>query len=141
MSTAETIAGFTWLYNTLSGDSQLASLAPGGVWRAMAPPGTATPFVVFAMQSGTDVLTMNAARLMTDNLFQVKAVGPAKSMQAVADAAARVDDLLKRTDGTVAGGAVLACYRESSLQLDELVTGELWTNLGGMYRLQIQQIS
>src|SRR6478609_406498 len=104
MSVNEAIAGFEFIYATLSGDSTLTGYAPGGVNRAMAPPGTATPFIVMAHQAGRDVVTMNAFRMMTDQLFQVKCVGPANNMAGIANAAARMDALLKLTSGSVTGG-------------------------------------
>lgn len=146
MSAHEIALGFEWLYSTLSADTTLAGFAPGGVWRALAPPGTATPFVVLVHQAGTDAVTMNGFRMLDDLLFQVKAVGPANITATVASAAERIDILLGGPPGTPASGAtadnlgqVLACYRQSPLQLDELVSGELWTNMGGLYRMIIEQ--
>ena len=142
MSTEATIA-FQWLYTVLSGDSQLTALAPGGVWRSMAPPETSTPFVIFALQSATDSITMNAFRMLVEGLFQVKAVGPASESTAIANAAARIDALIGSppTSGTVTGGYIAASYRQSALSIDELVNGELWLNQGGMYHLTIEQSS
>src|SRR5712691_11714241 len=100
MSVLETTIVFQWLYNTLSGDSTLIGLAPGGIWRSMAPPGTVTPFVVFALQVGMDVVTMNAFRLMVNELVQVKVVGPASKSLMIAQAGAQIDALLKLASGT-----------------------------------------
>lgn len=135
----ESAIALEWLYTTLSEDDALLSYAPGGVWRALAPDGTTTPFVIIAFQSGMDVLSMNVVRLMTDVLFQVKVVGPALITSQLFNAADEIDTLLKRASGTVTGGTVLACYRESPLQLDELVNGEVWSNIGGLYRAAVQQ--
>lgn len=143
MSAHEIALSFEWLYSTLSGDSTLAGYAPGGVFRSLAPPTTATPFVIMSYQSGLDSLTMNAVRMMSELLFLAKAVGPATSMAGIVNAASQIDVLLKRTSGTTVDGlgAILACYREQPLEVDEIVNGELWTNIGGLYRLQIEQIS
>jgi hypothetical protein len=140
MAGYETTAGFQWLYNTLSADSTLQTDAPGGVWRGLAPPGTATPFVILSLQSGKDVITANAVRVFDDDTFLVKAVGPASNNAGVLAAASRIDALLGRTSGQVTAGAILACYRETPISIDELVNGELWSNLGGLYRLIIQGI-
>src|SRR5579885_931599 len=113
MSTHETALVYSWLYSTLSGDSTLSGYAPGGVWRGMAPPQTATPFVIISLQSGSDVVTMNGYRMIVDVLYQVKAVGPVSNTAGIVSAASRIDDLLKLTTGTVAGGAILSCYRQS----------------------------
>ena len=41
----------------------------------------------------------------------------------------------------MSNAAILACYREQPLILDENVNGEEWTNIGGLYRLQVQAIT
>lgn len=132
---------FEWLYTTLSNDAALPAYAPGGVWRSLAPDGTPTPFVIIAYQSGQDVLSMNVVRLMTDLLFQIKVVGPVSSISQVYSAVDEIDALLKRTSGSVSNGLVLACYRESPLELDELVNEQIWCNIGGLYRAVVQQTS
>lgn len=149
----EVMLGFLWLESVLSADSTLSGLAPGGVWRALAPSGTAVPFVVMVHQAGSDVVTMNGFRVMDELLYQVKVVGlgNSRSIATLAQAAAQIDKLLGGPPSLPASGAVvvnsvtagqvLACYRQSPFQLDELVDGELWTDLGGLYRLQIEQIA
>jgi len=141
MSVHEAFIAIDFIYTTLSDDASLSSLAPGGVWRGVAPPDTPTPFVVFSNQSAVDVITANGLRLMTDQQFQVKAVGPIDETDAISQAASAIDDLLKRTSGTATGGYILDCHRESILQIDEMVAGDLWTNIGGVYRLEVQQSS
>lgn len=143
MSGHETALGYQWLYSTLSSDSTLAALAVGGCWRAMAPPTITTyPYVVFALQSAKDSVTMNAFRLLSEQLFQVKAVGPGSLSAAIAGAAQRIDQLLSSpSSGSTSGGVILSSYRESPFEVNELVNGELWWNLGGLYRLLIEQSS
>ncbi len=41
----------------------------------------------------------------------------------------------------MSNAAILACYRESPLDLPELIAGEVWESLGGLYRLEVQQIT
>lgn len=137
----EVMLGFQWIIGILGADTTLAGFAPGGVKRALAPPDTATPFVIVGYQAGSDVTTMNAFRVMSSLLFQVKASGPASGTVALANAAEQIDVLLDQKSGTTTGGYVLSCSRQSPLEVDELVTGELWTNIGGLYRLQIEQTS
>lgn len=130
-----------WLVSTLGGDSTLAGYAPGGVKRSMAPVGTATPFVIVGYQAGTDVTTMNAVRIMDNLLFQVRASGPASVTASIVNAAARIDALIDgQRSQAITGGIVLCCYRDSPLQYDELVGGEQWSNFGGLYRIEIQQV-
>lgn len=136
--------GLAFLYAKLTNDATLTSLAPGGVHRGSAPSGTSTPFIVIQHQAGRDTLTMNRLRLMSRILYQVRAAGPAKSTSAVVSASNRLDDLLKKPPGappeTTSGGRIDSYYREEPLQFDEtLPTGEKWTNIGGLYRLEIEQ--
>jgi hypothetical protein len=147
MAGHEVALGFQFLYGVLANDTTLTSYAPGGVYRAMAPPTTATPFVVMAYQAGSDSTTMNGFRMLDDLLFQVKVVGPATSMTTIANAAKRLDQLLGGTNTGPASGVIganlgqcLACYRQSPLAYDELQNAELWTNFGGLYRLIIEQM-
>lgn len=130
--------GLTFLFNTLHGDATLLA-SVSGVYQNIAPDGTAPPYCVFGVQSpGRDTLSATAVRILSSPLFSVKIVGPAASMATISTAYARVDALLKlvRNDPTT---GVLACYRESPLYLPEpqLINGEPWVNLGGLYRMEI----
>lgn len=140
MST-EAAIGFTWLYTTLSNDSQLTELAPGGIWRGLAPPETVTPFVVMSLQSGNDVTTMNAFRAFTECTYLLKVVGPASITATIMNAADRLDALIGSppTSGSTSDGAILASYRKSPISIQELVNGELFENAGGLYELQIEK--
>lgn len=143
MSVHEVVIGYQYIYATLSPDSLLTGYAPGGIHRSLAPPETQPPFIVMNYQSGQDVLTQNVFRVMVSALFQVKCVGPASMITALANAAARIDALLGSppTSGTVTGGLLAASYRESPVALDEIVNGETWTSIGGLYRTLIEQTS
>lgn len=136
--------GFLFIDGLLRPDATLASLAPGSGFRSMADPGTPAPYWIIALQSpGADSITMNGVRLLANPLFQAKVVGPVSMMQQIVDAAERIDALLGGKEGlrnqVVTGGFIGSCYRESPLQNDETQVGELWTNIGGLYRLSIQQ--
>lgn len=137
MATHEVYLSFQWLYATLSGDATLQGYAPGGVWRAEAPPSTATPYVIIAHQpsSGGDKIVFGGARAYSDMLFQVFAAGPAKSTQAIANAAARIDSLITTTQIAVTGGTIMASFRAQPVEEDPLIDGELWSNLGGVYQI------
>lgn len=151
MAGHEILLGLAYLETTLGGDSTLAGYAPGGVYRSLAQPTSLTPYIIFAFQSGTDSVTMNGFRVLTRALFQVKAAGPANNTAGLANAAARIDALLGSPPGFPPGGIPItiggvnqgwlySIYRESPLAQDELVTGELWSNFGGMYRMEVGQM-
>lgn len=141
MSIHESAIGLEYLISKLSSDSVLANDAPGGVFRVMAAPTTQPPYTIIASHSGADVLSMNGFRIMTDLLYQVFVAGPSAMMSQIISAASRVDDLLRLSSGMVTGGYVLSCIRESPIELDEEVVGELWLRMGGLYRLYVQQTS
>jgi hypothetical protein len=137
----EVLLGYEWLKAVLTGDSTLMGYATGGVFHSLAPPNTAPPFVIMSYQAGIDVTTLNAFRLMDELSYQVKVVGPVTLMSTLALAAERIDILLGLASGTITGGYILSCYREQPLMMDELVNTEVWTNVGGLYRLQLEQTS
>lgn len=136
----EAALGFAWIYGILSTDSTLQGYAPGGVWRSLAQPDTQTPFVVVSYQSSSDTVAFGAVRVVADLHYQVKVVAPANLTAQSANAAQRVDQLL---DGAIgqnipgSNGLILSCYRQTSYEFDELVTGQLWTNLGGDYLIMM----
>jgi hypothetical protein len=138
MSVMEAYAGIEFLYNTLIGDTTLMALVTG-VHRDKAPDAAVPPFVILSHQAGSDTLTANAIRLMTRSLYQVVVLGPDSMSPQMAAAAARIDVLLKRTNGSVTGAAIDACYREMPLLLGQPpVNGLAWSKMGGLYRLEIQ---
>lgn len=140
MSAHELVSAEEWIYNTLSNDTPLLTSAPGGVFAAMAPDGTATPYVVFGLQSGgVDTLTMNAVRLITNPLYQIVVTGEASKMSDIVAAASRIDDLMKRASGTVTGGYIADCHREQPLVKNELINTVVWRSIGGLYRMIVEQ--
>jgi len=142
----EAALGFAFLNATLGGDSTLAALATGGVWRNVAPDGTAQDWLVYGHQSGQDTMSATAVRILSGQLYRVLAVGPEAddlNLQAIAD---RVDALLQPggqplRNATAGGVTILACYREQALALSEIVpgsgSGTAWLNLGGLYRIAL----
>jgi hypothetical protein len=141
MSVHEAVSGLAFLYTTLTGDATLMAIATGGVYRGMAPDQTVPPFIILALQSSSDSLTANAVRLLTQALYQVSVTGPAGMSTQLAQAAARIDDLLKRASGSVTGGRIDYCYREQPLFIDlPPENGVMWSRVGGLYRLGIEQI-
>jgi hypothetical protein len=131
--TSDTITtGLTFLYGTLSGDGTLMGYLQG-VFQDFAPDGTLPDWCVIGVQSpGQDTLTANAVRILSRPLFMVKMVGPAAHMANLSTAYQRADTLLKLVRNT---GGLLACYRESPFYMPEIVNGQPYANLGGLYRM------
>jgi hypothetical protein len=136
----EAAEAYEFLEAKLSGDATLLGYLGSGassLYPDLAPPGVATPYVLFSMQSEVDSLTATAVRILARPLFQVKAVGPANQRAAIRNAANRIDTLLARTSGTTTNAIIEACWRDGAINIPEVVDGALWTSLGGLYRLEI----
>lgn len=138
MSTHEVALALTWMISTLSADTPLQGYAPGGVWRAEAPPGTAVPYiiVVFQPSNSKDKVVFGGARAYSDLYFEVFAAGPAADGQTIASAAARIDDVLTVPRQTaITNGTLMASYRTKPIESDVILDGTTWTNMGGLYRI------
>jgi hypothetical protein len=130
-----TTTAFTFLYGTLHGDSQFMSYVTG-VYADIAPQGTLPDYCIISQQSGMDVLSATAKRIYSNLLFAVKLVGPASDYSNLSAAYQRADALLALVRNT---SGILACYREQMYALPEpeLVNGVPWTNLIGIYRIEV----
>jgi hypothetical protein len=136
---SEVAQAFQWVNSTMRADSALMSAAVGGVWQGYADIGVTGPYTLYGQQASSDVLTMNAVRLWASILMQIKAVGPVNNYAALVTIADRIDTLFKRVGPVgLAVGGVLQCYREQSLALDEVIAGQQWSHLGGLYRIDVQ---
>lgn len=136
---SETAQAFAWIVSIAEADSALMAAAPGGVWETFADIGTAMPYVQIVQQSSTDVLTMNAVRLFTDKVLQIKVVGLSSGYAALVTAADRIDTLFKSVRNVaLSSGGILACYRDGEIAYDELVNGASVSHLGGLYRIELQ---
>jgi len=138
---SETYQSFQWTTAAMRADSALMAQAAGGVWQGYAPIGTPAPFALVSQQAATDVLTVNAVRLFVHILLQIKAMGPSSNYAALVIIADRIDALFKdKRSITLPSGGVLASYREQSLAYDELVNGQAWSHLGGLYHIELQGV-
>ena len=156
----EVYLGISWIVQTLSGDSTMVSLAPGGVFRGKVPStlensAIVTPLVIVAHQGGPgDVTNMNGYRLFDNLLFQAVVAGPEGQYTQIAAAAAYLDKLLGGPPALPASGPinaptgsgatgtpgwVLSCFRQQPILLDLEENGENWVKFGGLYKIQLQQ--
>jgi hypothetical protein len=127
----------------MQADSALMAAATGGIYREFAPMDTVPPYAMVQRQAGKDVNTVNGIRIKVHILMQIKAVGPSGqggNYTALEIIANRIDALFKdqRNIGLPAGGGILACYREDELAYGEDVNAQPWSNLGGLYHIEIQ---
>lgn len=140
MSTHEIVISLEFFKQVLIDNADLAALLPGGIWPDSVPPDKTPPYALYGYQSGFDTNTANGVRLLTQPLYQVRVSGPETMIDQVATASALIDDVLKvQRNVPVSGGFVAACYRESPLQLPNIINGVKWVSVGGLYRTVLQQ--
>lgn len=128
------------IYSVLSGDAILASLAPGGVWRQLAPLDTATPLIVFRTPTPDEdrhTLGRLAYRLVT---IEVAAVDRSPSAEAAQAALARAEELL--TDAALSaamtGWSVGYARRRSATEAHFLdAGGSVWQTTAATFRLMV----
>lgn len=141
----ESFRAETWLYSLLSGDTGAGgvnTLVGGRIYAYLAPAGAAFPLVVFSHQAGHDVRGVGPARIMASLAYQVKAIGKgtAASFGTIKAIADRIDALLQGASGNVVDGQVLSCVREQGVSYVENSGSDVYSHLGGLYRLQVQPL-
>ncbi len=135
----EVSQAFAWVDATMRADSALVAAATGGIWQGFADIGVTAPYAQYSEQAGTDTITMNAKRLFSRLLLQIKAIGPANNYAALVVIANRIDALFGRVGSiTLSPGVMLSCYREQPLSYEELINGAQWSHLGGLYHIDLQ---
>lgn len=127
---------FSWLESTLSGDTTLQGLAPGGVFQTFQMPGTTTPYMLVKFVSGNDYVVFGGSRSYADMRFRVMVVGPIAGQQALWNAAARIDTLITVGQQTaVTGGIIMASFQDQPVSEDSWVDSAKWDIAGGEYRI------
>lgn len=123
-------------------ETVLAPLASGGVWHGIAPVGVTTPFIVYALQTGNDLMQIGADRVWNDGLYAVKVCGPSTMSGTLATIADSVDATLHHAGGVNVGtdSVMLSCTREQTLILPEVVNGVTWLNYILIYRIYVEGV-
>jgi hypothetical protein len=136
---SEIVQAFQFVDSTMRADTALMAAAVGGVWQEHADIGTVPPFAQYSQQAGTDMLTMQAVRVFTRLLLQIKAIGPASNYAALVTIADRIDALFKdKRNVTLSPGWVLSSFREQTISYGEIINGVQWSHLGGLYHIDLQ---
>ena len=135
--TTESLTASTYLYNTLSGDSQLAAYGITGYFNGSAPPLQAGPYILWTFAGAADNNTMEGYRVNTAILYIVRAVMPTRDYSNLQPMAERIDALLDRSSGAASGHAIDACLREAPYELIEDRGDLQWRHLGGRYRIWV----
>lgn len=127
------------IYSRLNGDATLATLlgAPGAIYHRTAPQTATFPLVVFSKLSGVPTRQFARAHIQGD-IWLVKGISRGSSASPAEDIAARVDTVLSFAPLAITGYILLAVYRESDVDYDEIESGETYHHAGSQYRLVTQ---
>ncbi len=107
-----------------------------------APSEATFPLIIFARISGRDLRGVGSARILANELYEVKAInrGTTVGFAALRAIGDRIDALLNGASGAVADGQILACVRENALSYLETDADQIYCHLGGIYRIYIRRI-
>jgi hypothetical protein len=131
----ETVAVETWMYDTLSGDTELSDLLPGGVYPRLAPEGeNRDHIIVRRIARGTDDNTLGLSRGVVEAFYEVRVWHRGDDHSTISEAANRMDTLLHGARQEDADPRFLM-ERTETIEEDETENGVTWYALGGVYRV------
>jgi hypothetical protein len=128
-----------WILAQIGADATITALSGwGGAYELLAPKGVTTPYVIAQCQSALDMQTANGHRVLSDQVWLIKAIAPMSQYSALNTIAIRLDALFgdKRQAGD-SNVVVSAAVRESEVNYAEVVGDQIYKHLGGTYRLQV----
>lgn len=124
-----------WLYSALTGDPTISSAIGSRVFGAIAPQGTAFPFVAFSFQAGIDRQGPGTNRTQLQAVFQVKVISqgpPDATARTVAD---RIDEVVGKAVHVPLDGYLFSGRRETPIRFVEAVGDIRFHHVGGLYRI------
>jgi hypothetical protein len=124
------------LYALLSGDAQLRTLAPGGVFRNTGDQDAETPFVSFNQQDGRREYTFGSR--WRPRTYQIKAVDQNEDSEPAHRVQERISALLQGAVLVLDGGhRTLICSQTGDIEYEE--PGERpWQHVGGTWEITVQ---
>jgi len=131
------------LYGKMSGDvtltNMLGSAAAGftkAIYHNQAPEEAAFPFVLFSKSSGVPEGTFGDPNIYETDVWMIKAVDYNTTADRAESIAARLQSLLNDATLSISGGGLLFYLRrQSNVEYPEVIDGELYYHVGGLYRL------
>lgn len=133
-----------WVFSTLANDPTMQGLVgnPARVYSAIAPEGSAFPYVVMTYLAGADVIATGGGRVMSRPIYVVKGVDNASSFANLKAIATQIETLIGNQTGTTPDTRILSCVREQPFELIEVdQAGVVYRNLGGRYRIEAQSLN
>ena len=138
---AESYLADLFIYGKLAGSASIHTYCADRIYNARAPQ-TATlpwPCIIFQYMGGSDTVTANRTRALTDMVYLVKVIDQCQTFSGtVATVANDIDTALHQITGTVSGGTIILCAREAPFQMSEYAQdNKSYLHLGGTYRLWV----
>lgn len=127
------------LIGALANDATLSALAPGGVFRGVAPQSVTAPYVIVDMVTAEDMPQLQFGTAFESLLYLVKAVAPGTSAGAAQSAADRVHVLLQNAVLSISGYRCMLCQREERIAYVEINNSSdlRYQHRGGLYRVMV----
>lgn len=138
-------AAENWLHDRLVGDTEIASVVGGRVYKYALPQQPIYPLITYSLAADTDFQGLGTVRIITRPLYLIKVISRGAPSSLVNLAADRVDEIVgkvtKDTFVSTAGDMfAVSSRREAAIQFmerDPAVAGNIYFHLGGLYRLEV----
>jgi hypothetical protein len=116
------------------------ALAPGGVFREIAPQGSAEPYVIVQMMRHSDEYLINRGEAFEEFTYMVKAVQRNTSGATVQSVADRIHTLLQDGTMTITGYNLTTMQREERIAYVELDENrdQRYQHRGGLYQVLVE---
>lgn len=120
---------------TLQADSQLATLAPGGVWPDLAPEQATTPYVVVTLENHEDVPELNGITAFEQADYIVTAVDKSTNAAAANAAFNRANTVLA-AGLSISGYTTMDVVRRGRIRDAERDGPTIWRYVGARYHVE-----
>lgn len=131
------------VFSALSNDAQLTTLAPGGVYRDVAPQKVSQPFVIVQQMDHADNYQLGRERSYERLVYMVKAVERSDSSSGVIAAANRIETLLQNASLSMSGYALMLIERTERLRYVEISEENKdirYQHCGGLYEVVVDPL-
>jgi hypothetical protein len=123
-----------WLCSVLEADATLQGLTVNQkIYQDLAPEFAAYPFISLQFVDGLPVQNATADKIMTDEVWIVKAVGKGDDYTTLEPIVERIGQVLHKASGE----GVIGCVEEEIFRYSEEDSGTIYKHLGHYYRIVV----
>lgn len=128
------------LISKLTSDVTLMTLAPGGVFREIAPQGATEPYIIVQMMRHSDEYLINRGEAFEEFTYMVKAVQRTTSGATVQSVSDRIHTVLQDSTMTITGYNLITMQREERIAYVELDENrdQRYQHRGGIYQVLVE---